>query len=143
MEPLLVAVVGPTGSGKTALALALAEHFAAEIVSCDSVAIYREFNIGTAKPTPEERARAPHHLLDIVDPTHYMTAGEYARRAREVLQEIRSRGRVPIVVGGSGLYLRALLEGLFPGPERSEELRERLRERAGRAGYLHKLLRRL
>src|SRR5512135_930751 len=87
--PLLVAVVGPTGSGKTALSLRLAERFASEIVNCDSVAIYREFNIGTAKPSAEERARAPHHLLDVVDPNHYMTAGEYARRARDVLQEIK------------------------------------------------------
>ena len=98
MEPLLVAVVGPTGSGKTALALALAERFAGEIVNCDSVAIYREFNIGSAKPSAEERARAPHHLLDAIDPNRTMTAGEYARRAREVLAEIKGRGQMPIVV---------------------------------------------
>ncbi len=145
MEPLLVAVIGPTGSGKTALSLALAERFGGEIVNCDSVAIYREFNIGTAKPSAEERARAPHHLLDEFDPNHYMTAGEYARRAREVLQEIRQRGRMPIVVGGTGLYLRALLEGLFPGPERSEELRQRLRARLRQRGaeWLHRILKRL
>ena len=143
--PLLVAVVGPTGSGKTALSLTLAERFAGEIVNCDSVAIYRDFNIGTAKPSAEERARAPHHLLDAVDPNHYMTAGEYARRAREVLEEIKERGRMPIVAGGTGLYLRALLEGLFPGPERSEKLRERLRERQRRRGAegLHRILKRL
>ncbi len=145
MEPLLVALVGPTGSGKTSLSLTLAERFDAEIVSCDSVAVYSEFNIGTAKPRPEELARVRHHLIDIVDPEHYITAGEYARRAREVLQDIRERGRIPIVVGGTGLYLRALLEGLFPGPERSEQLRERLRARSREKGaaWLHRILTRL
>jgi tRNA dimethylallyltransferase len=116
-----------------------------EIVNCDSVAMYRDFEIGTAKPTAQERTQAPHHLFDIVDPTGYITAGEYARQARAVLHEIKSRGHVPIVVGGTGLYLRALLDGLFSGPERSEELRERLRERATKRdpGYLHKILKRL
>ena len=144
-EPLLVVILGPTGSGKTALSLALAERFHGEIVNCDSVAMYREFEIGTAKPTPAERALVPHHLLDFVDPASYITAGEYARQAREVLQQINSRGALPIVVGGTGLYLRALLEGLFAGPQRSEELRQRLRERAGERGpaYLHRILRRL
>ncbi|MGA8309388.1 MAG: isopentenyl transferase family protein, partial [Terriglobales bacterium] len=138
-EPLLVVILGPTGSGKTALSLALAERFHGEIVNCDSVTMYREFEIGTAKPTPADRARAPHHLLDFVEPTSFITAGEYARQAREVLQQIKSRGTLPIVVGGTGLYLRALLEGLFAGPQRSEELRRRLRERAGEKGpaYLH------
>jgi tRNA dimethylallyltransferase len=142
---LLVVVLGPTGSGKTALSLALAGRFQGEIVNCDSVAMYREFEIGTAKPTPAERVRVPHHLLDFVDPTSYITAGEYARQAREVLQQIKSRGSLPIVVGGTGLYLRALLEGLFPGPQRSEELRERLRQRAAEKGsaYLHRILSRL
>ena len=143
--PLLVAILGPTASGKTALSLALARTLQGEIVNCDSIAMYREFEIGTAKPTAAERASAPHHLFDIVEPTGYITAGEYARQAREVLEGIKARGRVPIVVGGTGLYLRALLEGLFPGPQRSEELRERLRERASGKGpaYLHKILRRL
>ena len=144
-EPLLVVVLGPTASGKTALSLALAERFHGEIVNCDSVAMYREFEIGTAKPTAAERARVPHHLFDFVDPTRYITAGEYARRARHVLAEISSRRCLPIVVGGTGLYLRALLEGLFPGPQRSEELRDRLRQRAKNRGadYLHSILRRL
>ncbi len=144
-EPLLVVVLGPTASGKTALSLALAERFHGEIVNCDSVAMYREFDLGTAKPTPSERARAPHHLLDCVPPTSHMTAGEYARQTRQVLEEIKARGHLPIVVGGTGLYLRALLEGLFPGPQRSEELRERLRERNASRGsnYLHRILRRL
>jgi tRNA dimethylallyltransferase len=141
----LVVILGPTGSGKTALSLAIAQRFKGEIVNCDSVAMYREFEIGTAKPTLEERRSVPHHLLDFVEPTDYITAGEYARRAREILGEIKTRGKLPIVVGGTGLYLRALLEGLFPGPQRSEELRERLRERVEQHGsqHLHKILSRL
>jgi tRNA dimethylallyltransferase len=125
--------------------LALAKKFSGEIVNCDSVAMYREFDIGTAKPSTAERARAPHHLIDCVDPTEHVTAGQYARQARQVLEEIKSRQHLPIVVGGTGLYLRALLEGLFPGPQRSEELRERLRERAAHRGseYLHRILIRL
>jgi tRNA dimethylallyltransferase len=144
-EPLLVVVLGPTASGKTALSLALAERFGGEIVNCDSVAMYREFEIGTAKPTPSERGRAPHHLLDCVAPNSHITAGDYARQARLALDEIKTRGRLPILVGGTGLYLRALLEGLFPGPQRSEELRERLRERVESRGsnYLHSILCRL
>jgi tRNA dimethylallyltransferase len=144
-DALLVVVLGPTASGKTALSLALAERFNGEIVNCDSVAMYREFDLGTAKPTSSERAQAPHHLVDCVAPTNHVTAGEYARQARQVLDEIKARERLPIVVGGTGLYLRALLEGLFPGPQRSEELRGRLRERAASHGpaYLHRILRRL
>jgi len=144
-EPLLVVVLGPTGSGKTALSLSLAEHFHGEIVNCDSVAMYREFEIGTAKPSAADRARVPHHLFDFIDPASYITAGEYARRARDVLRDVNSRGKLPVVVGGTGLYLRALLEGLFPGPQRSEELRERLRQRVAEKGssYLHRILERL
>jgi tRNA dimethylallyltransferase len=145
LDPLLVVVLGPTGSGKTALSLALAERFHGEVVNCDSVAMYREFEIGTAKPSPSERMRAPHHLLDLVDPTGYITAGEYTRLARQTLAEIKARKNMPIVVGGTGLYLRALLDGLFPGPQRSEELRKRLRQGAEQNGadYLHRVLRRL
>jgi tRNA dimethylallyltransferase len=144
-DPLLVVLLGPTASGKTSLSLVLAEHFQGEIINCDSVALYREFEIGTAKPTASERARAPHHLFDVVEPTDFITAGEYARRARHVFADVKSRGRLPIVVGGTGLYLRALLDGLFPGPQRSEELRQRLREREKRRGqgYLHRILQRL
>ena len=144
-EPLLVAIVGPTGSGKTALSLVLGESCGGEIVNCDSVALYRGFEIGTAKPLPEERARVPHHLLDIVEPTAAFTAGDYSHAARQVVAEIAARGRFPIVVGGTGLYLRALLEGLFAGPKRSEAMRERLREIARGKGspHLHRILLRL
>jgi tRNA dimethylallyltransferase len=143
--PWLVVILGPTASGKTALSLHLARRFSGEIVSCDSVAVYRESEIGTAKPTATERQQVPHHLIDVVAPTELFTAGDYSRLGRAAIHEISSRGRVPIVVGGTGLYLRALLEGLFPGPPRSEELRARLRERAAERGplYLHTMLRRL
>src|SRR5262249_35697022 len=144
-DPLLVAILGPTGSGKTALSLAIAEQFHGEIVNCDSVAMYRNFRIGTAKPTPEEQYRAPHHLLNVLDPTSHNTAGEYARRARPIIREISKRGSLPVVVGGTGLYLRALVDGLFPGPARSEELREKLHSRAREKGpaRMHKILFRL
>ena len=143
--PLLVVVLGPTASGKTALSLALARHFSGEIVNCDSVAMYRGFEIGTAKPTSAERAEVPHHLVDFVDPLCDVSAGEYARQARQVVSEIAGREHLPIVSGGTGLYLRALLDGLFAGPQRSEVLRNRLRRRADVRGsnYLHRLLRRL
>jgi tRNA dimethylallyltransferase len=144
-DPLLVVIVGPTGSGKTALSLEVAERFDGEIVNCDSVAIYREFEIGTAKPSLEERTRAPHHLLDFLDPYQQMTAGEYARQAREVLADIKSRKKLPIVVGGTGFYLRALLDGLFEGPERNDDLRARLRtiEQRRGADHVHRILQRL
>jgi tRNA dimethylallyltransferase len=145
-EPLVVVVLGPTASGKTALALAIARRLGGEIVNCDSVAMYREFDIGTAKPSAEERAEIPHHLLDCVDPLADVSAGEYARQARRILREIVLRERhLPIVSGGTGLYLRALLEGLFPGPQRSEELRIKLRNRVQKNGteHLHRILRRL
>ena len=154
-EPLVVVVLGPTASGKTALALAIARRFHGEIVNCDSVAMYREFDIGTAKPSAAERAEVPHHLLDYVDPLADVSAGEYARQARKVLREIVLRESVlhesgqhrhlPVVSGGTGLYLRAMLEGLFPGPQRSEELRDKLRARAEKRGteHLHRILRRL
>ena len=114
-------------------------------MSCDSVAVYREFEFGTEKPSKEERRRIPHHLIDIAGPKELVTAGDYARLARQAIADIAARGHLPIVVGGSGLYLRALLEGLFAGPPRSEELRIRLRERAAERGtdYLHKLLHRI
>ncbi len=146
LHPLIV-LVGPTASGKTALALHLAAHLnrSAEIVSCDSVAVYRGLEIGSAKPTPAERSRVPHHGLDLYTLDQPCTAGDYARHARAALAEIRSRGAVAIVVGGTGLYLRALLEGLAPAPQRDEVLRERLRATAARhgIGWLHRVLLRL
>jgi tRNA dimethylallyltransferase len=142
--PLLV-VAGPTASGKTSLAIALAEAVGGEIVSCDSVAVYRLMEIGTAKPTAEERARVPHHCLDLYWPNEACTAGDYARHARAAIAEIRERECMPIVAGGTGLYLRALLEGLAPAPRRDEALRKRLRERAETRGsaWLHRMLQRL
>jgi tRNA dimethylallyltransferase len=144
-DPLLVVILGPTGSGKTSLAIDLAEKVSGEIVSCDSVAVYRNFEIGTAKPSREDRARVPHYLIDVADPAEAFTAGEYARQARAAITDIALRGHLPIVVGGTGLYLRALLEGLSPGPQHSGELRERLRARAAErdSGYLHRVLQRL
>ena len=143
--PLLVVILGPTASGKSALALHIAGRADGEIISCDSVAVYREFEIGTAKPSPEERAVVPHHMIDIAGPTERVTAGDYSRQARQALRDIAARGKLAVVAGGSGLYLRALLEGLFPGPPRSDDLRTRLRERAAERGaeYLHRLLRRM
>jgi len=143
--PLAVILLGPTGSGKTALSLALAERFGGEVVSCDSVAVYRGMELGTAKPTRDERARVPHHLIDVTTPDAAFTAGDYSRRARAALKEIAARERLPIVTGGTGLYLRALTEGLFAGPARQEELRARLRLSARKhgSGWLHRLLKRL
>ena len=144
LAPLIV-IAGPTASGKTALALALAERFGGEIVSCDSVAVYRGMEIGTAKPTLEERARVPHHLIDILTPDQPCTAGDYSRLARESIAGITERGHLPIVAGGTGLYLRALLDGLFPAPQRREPLRAKLRQRAEQksAAHLHRTLTRL
>jgi tRNA dimethylallyltransferase len=143
--PLAVILLGPTGSGKTALSLLLAERFGGEIVSCDSVAVYRRMDLGTAKPTPQERSRVPHHLIDVADPDQPFTAGEYSLRARAALVEIADRGKLPIITGGTGLYLRALTDGLFAGPARQENLRDRIRMSASRLGssWLHRLLSRL
>lgn len=140
----LVIVAGPTASGKSSLALHLAEALGGEIVSCDSVAVYRGLDIGSAKPSARERALVPHHALDLFDPDQPCTAGDYARVTRAALAAIRARQGLPIVAGGTGLYLRALLEGLTPAPPRNEVLRHRLRERAARRGSasLHRLLRR-
>jgi tRNA dimethylallyltransferase len=141
----LVVIVGPTASGKTSLALKLAEQFDGEIVSCDAVAVYRGLDVGSAKPTTAERTRVPHHAIDILNADEPSTAGDYARAARAALSDIKVRGRLPIVTGGTGLYLRALLEGLAPAPPRDEALRERLRKRAAQHGteYLHRLLKRV
>jgi tRNA dimethylallyltransferase len=139
----LVAVVGPTGSGKSDLALLLAEKFNGEIINCDSLQVYRHFDIGTAKLPLAERRGIPHHLIDILDPDQLFTAGEYARLARATIAEVSARGRLPILAGGTGFYLRALLEGLFEGPARDQPLRDRLAAReARRPASLHRLLKR-
>jgi tRNA dimethylallyltransferase len=143
--PLLVVVLGPTGCGKTSLSVALGQQFNGEIVSCDSVAVYCGLEIGSAKPSPEQRRQVPHHLLDVVTPDAFYTAGDYARSARAAVSAIAGRGRLPIVSGGTGLYLRALLQGLSPSPQRSASLRERLQRKAETrgAGALHHILQRL
>jgi tRNA dimethylallyltransferase len=139
----LVAVLGPTGSGKSELALVLAEAFAGEIVNCDSLQVFRHFDIGTAKLPEAERRGIPHFLIDVANPDEVFTAGGYARMAREAVEGISERGKLPILAGGTGFYFRALVDGLFPGPSRDDALRARLaaRERR-RPGSLHKLLRR-
>ncbi len=145
MATPLVAVVGPTASGKSALALRLARERRGEIVSCDSLQVYRGLDIGSAKATPDERAAVPHHLIDVAEPGDSFSAADYARLGRQALAGIRSRGRLPIVAGGTGLYLRALLVGLFAGPSRDEGLRARLEALAERFGdeRLHRLLARI
>lgn len=142
--PLLV-ILGPTAAGKSALAIALASRWNGEIINCDSVQIYRGFDIGTGKVPPAERRGIPHHLLDVAEPTQTFTAGDYRREATRILDEVRGRGRLPIVVGGTGLYLRALLLGLSEGPARSERLRERLNRIVKRRErkFLHRMLMRL
>jgi tRNA dimethylallyltransferase len=140
-----IAIVGPTASGKSELAVHLAETLRGEIVNYDSVQIYRHLDIGTAKPSFEERKRVPHHMIDIREPTDVFTAGDYQREARCVLEQIRGRDRIPVLAGGTGLYLRALTEGLFNGPSRSLYWRNRLEMIAERRGreHLHRLLARL
>lgn len=143
-KPIIV-VAGPTASGKSALGLELALRFDGEIVNCDSVQVYREIEIATAKTPVAERRGVPHHLIDFVDPRTSYTAGDWARDAARVIAEIESRGRVALLVGGTGLYLRALREPFFASPPTDEQLRARLvrlRERRG-ATHLHTLLRRL
>ena len=140
----LAAVVGPTGSGKSELALRIAEVLGGEIVNCDSVQLYRYFDIGSAKVPIEQRRGIAHHLIDVLEPHEVCSAGDYARRGRSALHEIAGRGRLPVVAGGTGFYLRALLDGLFPGPARDEVIRRRLMEREEhRPGSMHRILERL
>jgi tRNA dimethylallyltransferase len=141
----LVVIVGPTASGKSALAVRLAKVLDGEVVNYDSVQIFRGFDIGSGKISHEDRLCVPHHLLDVLNGNQVMTAGQYRRLALKILREIRDRAKVPVLVGGTGLYLRALLCGLFEGPPRSDALRARLRAIEARRGprFLHKLLRRL
>jgi tRNA dimethylallyltransferase len=140
-----VAVLGPTATGKSALGIALARRFGGEVVSCDSTAVYRRFDIGTDKVPLGERRGVPHHLIDVADPTEEYSAARYAREAAVAIREITGRGRLAILVGGTGLYYRALTRGLFAGPGRDTALRTRLERVADRRGAerLHKMLRRV
>jgi tRNA dimethylallyltransferase len=141
----LIVILGPTASGKSALGISLAERLGGEILICDSTQVYRHFDIGTGKVPLAEQRGIPHHLVDLVEPDEVFTAGEYRRRALTVLDGVRQRGKLPIITAGTGLYLRALLEGLADAPVRSEELRERLRKKAELHGpeHLHRVLARM
>ena len=144
-DALLIAIIGPTASGKSALGIWLARQLDGEVVACDSTQLYRGFDIGTAKPSEEERSGVAHHLIGVLDPREVATAGSYRARAEAVLADLRARKRLPIFTVGTGLYLRALLEGLADAPLRSEELRERIWASAEshEAGHLHRMLKRM
>jgi len=141
----LVAILGPTATGKSALALAVAERFDGEIINCDSTAVYRGFDIGTDKIAPVDRRGVPHHLIDIADPTDEYTAAQFARDAAQAVRDIHGRARLPILAGGTGFYYRALTRGLFPGPGKDAALRRRLESIAERRGvaFLHRMLKRV
>jgi len=141
----LVAILGPTATGKSALAVAVAEQFDGEIINCDSTAVYRGFDIGTDKIAPADRRGIEHHLIDIADPTEEYTAARFARDAAEAVRDIHARRRTPILAGGTGFYYRALTRGLFPGPGRDAILRGRLEAVAARRGvpFLHRMLARV
>jgi tRNA dimethylallyltransferase len=145
MRKPLIAILGATATGKSALALVIAERFGGEIISCDSTAVYRGFDIGTDKLAPADRRGITHHLIDVVDPTDEYTAAQFARDASQAIRDIHARGRVPLLVGGTGFYYRALTQGLFPGPGKDAALRRRLEAVAERRGvsFLHRLLRRV
>ena len=144
MKPL-IAILGPTATGKSALGIALAERFNGEIINCDSTAVYRGFDIGTDKVPFAERRGIPHHLIDIADPTDEYTAAQFARDAAAVIADLHSKGKLPILVGGTGFYYRALTRGLFPGPGKDAGLRERLEAIARRKGVetLHRMVTRV
>ena len=143
--PRLVAIVGPTATGKSALGIALAHRLNGEVVSCDSTAVYRGFDIGTDKVPAAEQEGVPHHMVDVADPLEEYSAARYAREAAAVIRGITARGRLPILVGGTGFYYRALTRGLFPGPSRDNALRARLEAIAARRGpgRLHRWLARV
>ena len=144
-NPFVLAILGPTATGKSALALTLAERYRGEIINCDSTAVFRGFDIGTDKVLPAEQRGIPHHLIDVADPTDDYTAAQFARDAAAAIRAIQGRGRLPIVTGGTGFYFRALTRGLFPGPGRDPALRARLEAIASRRGvvFLHRLVRRV
>jgi tRNA dimethylallyltransferase len=144
-RPVVVAILGPTATGKSALGLAVAHRYGGEIINCDSTAVFRGFDIGTDKIPAAEQQGIPHHLIDIADPTDDYTAAQYARDAALVIRDIQQRGRLPVLVGGTGFYYRALTRGLFPGPGRDAALRTRIEATASRRGvtFLHRMLRRV
>lgn len=139
----ILAIVGPTGTGKSALAVAVARALGGEVINADAFAVYRGLDVGTAKPSPEERAGVPHHLIDVKEPSEPWSAGEFAREARRIAAEVLSRGRLPILCGGTGFYVRTFFDGLFEGPRRNDALRAALGAAAGRRGtsFLHRALR--
>jgi tRNA dimethylallyltransferase len=145
MKKALIVIVGPTASGKSQLAIELARKFGGEIVGCDSIQVYKYLNIGSAKVTEAEQEGIRHHLIDLLEPDQPFTAGDYLCLGRQALQDIQRRNHVPFVVGGTGLYLRALLEGLFEGPKRSDKLRQKLNDLAESKGnfHLHQVLERV
>jgi tRNA dimethylallyltransferase len=144
-RPLLLAILGPTATGKSALGIRIAQAYGGEIVNCDSTAVYRRFDIGTDKVPVEEQAGIPHHLIDVVEPTAVYSAAQYARDAAQRVRDISARGRLPVLVGGTGFYFRALVDGLFDGPGRDDAVRARLHGVAARKGseHLHRLLQRI
>jgi tRNA dimethylallyltransferase len=144
-KPFLVAILGPTATGKSALGLAIARRYGGEIINCDSTAVFRGFDIGTDKVPAGAQQGVAHHLVDVADPTDEYTAAQYARDAARVIRDVHARGRLPILVGGTGFYFRALTRGLFPGPGRDSAMRARLERSAERRGaaWLHRLLRRV
>jgi tRNA dimethylallyltransferase len=141
-RPRLLAIVGPTATGKSALGITFAERLGGEVVACDSTAVYQQFDIGTDKVSPEEQRGIPHHMVDIVSPTESYSAARYAADAERVIRDITARGRLPILVGGTGLYYRALMRGIFPGPSRDDRLRDRLVAISRRRGveFLHRMV---
>ncbi|MBI3263937.1 MAG: tRNA (adenosine(37)-N6)-dimethylallyltransferase MiaA [Acidobacteria bacterium] len=143
--PTVVAILGQTATGKSALGMFVARRFGGEIVNCDSTAVYRGLDIGTDKASPASRRDVAHHLIDVADPSEEYSAARYSREASEAIQDIQRRGRLPILVGGTGLYYRAMTRGLFPGPGRDAALRQRLADMAGRRGpeFLHRMIARV
>src|SRR2546426_9021291 len=146
VDPAHIVVLGPTATGKTEIAVRLAERFGGEVVGCDSMQVYRGFDAGTGKPTAAMRARVPHHLVDVADPSRDFNLGDYVRAAQETIDRILSSARRPVIAGGTGLYLQGLLRGMFEGPRRDEALPERLlaiETRRPSSHPLHRILRRV
>ncbi|MCP4713899.1 MAG: tRNA (adenosine(37)-N6)-dimethylallyltransferase MiaA, partial [Deltaproteobacteria bacterium] len=135
-KPRIIIILGPTASGKTAAALSLAQQYPIEIINADSMQVYRYMDIGTAKPSPDECACAPHHLFSIINPDQYYSAALFVEQGRQLIEDIVARGRLPVFVGGTGLYIRAVTGGLFEGPEGDEKIRTELRQKPAEERYL-------